>query len=304
MTTALPPLNSLRAFEAAARHLSFKKAAEELRVTPAAVGHQVKGLEAILGLQLFRRLNRGLVLTDAGQAALPALKRGFESLAEAAEILRRGDSRNVLTATVAPSFAAKWLIPRLERFRAACPEISVRLDTDLAELDLLHEGLDLGIRFGSGHYPGLAVTRLMTEELFPVCSPSLLPKRKAARSVAALKDMTLLHIEGETVDPTWPDWPRWLKAAGAEGIDASAGPRFSQSMMAVQAAIEGQGVALAPRSIVADDLAAGRLLRPFAEREATRTAFAFYLVSPVERAVLPKVVAFREWILAEAQSSS
>jgi LysR family glycine cleavage system transcriptional activator len=304
MVHRLPPLNSLRAFDAAARHLSFKKAAQELNVTPAAIGHQVKGLEEYLGLQLFRRLNRALLLTEAGQACLPELKEGFDKLLGAVETLRARDPRSVLTATVAPSFAAKWLIPRLHRFRSDWPDISVRIDTDLEELDLVRAGVDLGIRFGAGIYPDLRVDRLMGEELNPVCSPALVKGRSSLRAPDDLCRYTLLHIEDETNDVTWADWSMWLRAAKCSAAEAAAGPRFTQSIMAVQAAIEGQGVALAPMSITADDLAAGRLVKPFADIPGTPTTFAYYVVSPREVADTPKVSAFREWLLAEAGGES
>jgi LysR family glycine cleavage system transcriptional activator len=300
MTERLPPLNSLRAFEVAARHLSFKQAARELNVTPAAVGHQVKGLEDFLGIPLFRRLNRALRLTEAGQASLPELREGFAKLAGAVETLRRREARSVLTATVAPSLAAKWLIPRLHRFRAAHPEISVRLDTDLKELDLIRDGIDLGIRFGAGSYPGLRADRLMGEQLNPVCSPALLDGPAPLHTPEDLRHHTLLHIEGETCDVTWADWAMWLRAANCPHVASAGGPRFSQSLMAVQAAIAGQGVALAPLSIVADDLADGRLVKPFADMPGHPTAFAFYIVSPRDLAESPKVAAFRNWVLAEA----
>jgi LysR family glycine cleavage system transcriptional activator len=300
MYQRLPPLNSLRAFEAAARHLSFKKAAEELKVTPAAIGHQVKGLEQFLSIQLFRRLNRALLLTEAGQACLPELREGFSKLASAVETLRARDSRSVLTATVAPSLAAKWLIPRLHRFRASWPEISVRIDTDLEELDLLQAGIDVGIRFGSGSYPGLRVDRLMGEELLPVCSPKLTESPGSLRTPEDLGNHTLLHIEGETADTAWADWSMWLRAVGCSHVEAIAGPRFTQTIMAVQAAIEGQGVALAPISIVADDIAAGRLVQPFTNIPGYPTTFAYYVVSPREIADTPKVSAFREWVIEEA----
>lgn len=300
MYERLPSLNSLRAFEAAARHLSFKKAAEELNVTPAAVGHQVKGLEQFLGMQLFRRLNRALLLTEAGQACLPELREGFGKLASAVETLRTRDTRSALTATVAPSFAAKWLIPRLYRFRNRWPEISVRIDTDLEELDLSQAGIDVGIRFGSGSYPGLRVDRLMGEELIPVCSPNLIESSGSLQTPEDLANHTLLHIEGETADAAWADWSMWLQAAGCSHIEAIAGPRFTQSIMAVQAAIEGQGIALAPTSIVADDLAAGRIVQLFTDIPGYPTNFAYYVVSPREIADNLKVSAFREWIREEA----
>lgn len=299
MTRPLRHLNGLRAFEAAARHLSFKKAARELSVTPAAVGHQVKLLEDFLGVRLFHRLNRALLLTDAGLAALPDLQEGLDKLAAAVEAARAGGPRAVLTVTVAPSLAAKWLIPRLQRFRAAWSDISVRIDTALEELDLVQEAVDLAIRFGAGRYPGLHVERLMGERLLPVCSPALLRGADPLERPEDLRRLTLLHIEGETRDAAWPGWVAWLNAAQCSAVDGTAGPRFSQTLMAVQAAVAGQGVALAPLSAVLDDLADGRLLRLFPEVPASPTGFAWYLVSPPSLAESPKVTAFRDWVTAE-----
>jgi LysR family glycine cleavage system transcriptional activator len=297
------PLNGLRAFEAAARHLSFKKAAEELHVTPAAVGHQVKRLEDQLGVALFRRLNRAIRLTAAAEASLAEIEEGFNRLSAAVDRLRVRGTRQILTATVAPSFAAKWLIPRLDRFRAAHPGVSVRMDTTLTELDLEREGIDVGIRFGDGHYPGLRVDRFMEETLIPVCSPTLSNGDAPIRSPGDLGRHSLLHIEGDTSDPSWAGWPAWLKAANCTEIAATPGPRFTQSIMAVQAAIEGQGIALAPSSIVADDLRAGRLARLFEDLPSTRTNYGWYIVSPIGLADRETVKAFREWIMWEARDS-
>ena len=296
----LPPLNALRAFEAAARHLSFTRAAAELNVTPAAVGHQVRALEDLLGLQLFRRLNRSLLLTDAAQAGMPELREGFGRLADAIETIRASGSQDGLIVTVAPTFAVKWLVPRLDRFWAAHPEIALRIDTALAELDLAREGIDIGIRYGDGRYPGLSVERLMGETLFPVCAPTL---RQGPRPLLAPADLhwhVLLHIENETRDQSWPDWPTWLRVAGCTGINGAKGPRFSQTMTAVQAAIDAQGVVIAPASTVQDDLAAGRLIKPFTEIADIPTDYAWYAVTPVSSADNPRVVAFHDWIFTEA----
>lgn len=304
MNHRLPPLNSLRAFEAAGRHLSFKKAAQELNVTPAAVGHQIKKLEELLGVQLFQRLNRSLRLTDVGQACLPEITEGFDRLASAVEAIAARDLRTVLTITVAPSFAAKWLIPRLDRFRANYPDIAVRIDTDLRELNLAAAGIDLAVRFGSGEYPGHRVDHLMGEELIPVCSPALLRGYSALRSPEDLKHFTLLHIEGETKDVGWVDWTAWLRAARCIQVDGTPGPRFTQSVMAVQACIEGHGVALAPCSIVGLDLAEGRLVRLFTDIEGIPTTYAYYMVSPGSVATNRNVSAFREWMIQEVGQST
>jgi LysR family glycine cleavage system transcriptional activator len=263
MSRRIAPLNALRAFEAAARHLSFTKAARELNVTPAAVSHQVKALEDFFGLPLFRRMTRALLLTDAGQLALPALREGFDRLAEASERLRVHQGRNELTISSAPSFAAKWLVPRLDRFRAAHPGIELRIDASDELIDFARDGVDLGLRFGAGDYPGLRTVRLFGEETFPVCAPSLLAGAASLREPGDLSGFTLLHVDWASQDDTWPNWRMWLLAAGARDVDASRGPRFSMGGMAVQAAVEGQGVALASSVLVADDLAAGRLVKPF-----------------------------------------
>lgn len=300
----LPPLNSLRAFEAAGRHMSFKKAANELNVTPAAVGHQIKNLEQHLGVQLFQRLNRGLRLTDVGQACLPEVTDGFARLQKAVEMLSKRDTRAVLTITVAPSFAAKWLVPRLHQFREDYPDIAVRIDTDLSVIDLPNAGIDLGIRFCSGNLPGHRVDHLMSEELIPVCNPALLKKSRPLRKPLDLMNFTLLHIEGETSDEDWVDWQTWLKLVDHPQVNGAIGPRFTQSMMAVQAAIEGQGVALAPASIVDIDLKNGRLVNPFPDIEGMPTTFAYYVVSPKNVAEEQTVSAFRNWVVQEANESN
>lgn len=295
------PLNALRALDAAARHLSFKKAAKELNVTPAAVGHHIKTLEERLGVQLFRRMNRRLLLTDAGQAALPQLRAGFDMLSKAVETLRKEQARHVLTVTVEPDFAAKWLVRRLERFRAAYPEFDVHLDASWNLVDLARENVDVGLRYGRGVYSGLRVDKLFDNEVFPVCSPRLLQGEHPLRAPADLRFHTLLHEEWDSVDPEWPTWRMWLRAAGVEDIEATRGPMFSHSSMALQAAIDGQGVALSSSVLVEDDLYAGHLVRPFDVAFSTPAEFAYYLVCVATEAEVPRIRAFREWVLAEAR---
>jgi LysR family glycine cleavage system transcriptional activator len=292
----LPSLNSLRAFEATARLMSFKQAATELNVTPAAIGHQVKGLEEYYGVPLFVRANRSLTLTKAGLGCLPELRRGFSQLSNAAEKLRTYKQDLQLSVTAAPSFAAKWLIPRLHSFRKLHPDINVRIDTDVNELDLKDSTIDIGIRFGSGSYSKLNVDRLMGETLIPVCSPEILAHANTLRTPADLANHTLLHIEGETSDTMWPDWQDWLDKAGISSVDPDLGQHFTQSLMAVQAAIDGNGVALAPYSIVADDLNSKRLVRLFTEIPGIQTSFAFYLVSVGELDRTPALTAFCNWV--------
>ncbi len=299
MSRRLPPLNSLRAFEAAARHLSLKKAAEELHVTPAAVSHQVRTLEEYCGAQLFHRLARALRLTEAGQAALPLLREGFDKLAEAAEVMRAEERAGILTVSVPPTFGAKWLIPRLDRFRAVHPEFDVRIDATDALTNFAGDGVDVALRYGRGTYRNLRSECLMREVAFPVCSPRLLEQDAPLARPDDLRHHTLLHVQWRTEDVAAPSWRMWLRAAGVEGVDAERGPRFSVQGMALEAAIEGQGVALAGAALVGGDLSAGRLVRPFAPSLSQATAFSYYLVYPEAKAGDPKVMAFRDWVLAE-----
>ncbi|MHA3980535.1 transcriptional regulator GcvA [Halovulum sp. GXIMD14794] len=299
----LPPLNSLRAFEAAARHLSFKAAAEELHVTPAAISQQIRALEDFVGQPLFRRLTRALALTEAGAAAAPLLTEGFARLSDGAARMRTAPEgrERVLTVSVAPSFASKWLLPRLHRFRAAHPQIDVRLDASdtLVRFDGT-EDVDMALRFGLGRYGRLRADRLTGETAFPVCAPTLAEGDPPLRTPDDLSRHTLLHTSWTMQQEDAPNWQMWLRAAGVEGISPDAGLRFSADSMAVQAAVEGHGVALVPASLVADDLAAGRLVRPFPPGDQDRTAFAYFLVYPPEAAELPKIAAFRDWVLSEA----
>jgi LysR family transcriptional regulator, glycine cleavage system transcriptional activator len=297
MRRRLPPLNSLRAFEAAARHLSFSKAAEELHVTPAAISHQIKALEEQLGVPLFRRLNRAVLLTDAGQACLPGLSEAFDRMAAVLERLRAQDGGGPLTVSTSPAFAAKWLVPRLERFQERCPEIDVRVSAAMRLVDFTREDVDLAIRYGSGRYAGLLAEVLLTNEVVPVCAPALLESSRPLRAPQDLRQHTLLHDDTSTSDGAYPNWAMWLRAAGVEGVDPSRGPRFDYSGLVLDAATAGHGVALALSTIVAADIAAGRLVKPFAI--AVPTPFAYYVVCPEARAGRPKVEAFRRWLRAE-----
>jgi LysR family glycine cleavage system transcriptional activator len=302
MNRKLPPLNALRAFEAAARHLSISKAADELNVTPAAVSHQVKALEDVLGVQLFRRLNRAMMLTDAGQLFLPGLRDGFDRLAQAVEKVGAQCEGGTLTVSIGPSFAAKWLVPRLDRFRAAHPDIDLRIDATDRVANFARENVDVAIRYGPGRYPGLRVDRLFADEVFPVCSLELCDGPSPLREPGDLRHHTLLHVDWRIQDETSPNWRMWLLAAGVAGVEPTRGPKFSQESMVVQAAIEGHGVALTSSVLVADDLAAGRLCKPFTLSLPNR--FAYYVVAPEAAADRPKVAEFRAWILAEAKPES
>ncbi len=295
----LPSLNALRAFEAVARHLNLTRAAEELHVTPAAVSHQVKALEEDLGVPLLRRVRREFFLTDAAQAGLPALREAFDLLGDAVERMRSELPDRLLTISVLPSFAVSWLVPRLSRFKAQHPEIDVRLDTNDRVVDLRREGIDLGIRFGAGDYPGLEVDRLLDEEIFPVCSPSLLEGPQPLKTPEDLRHHSLLHVDWTPFMKETGDWNLWLMAAGLdEVVDVSRGPRFSHTNLALQAAVHGQGVVIGSQALAADDLAAGRLVRPFGM--SVQLNFCYFVVTTPATARLPKVAAFKDWLLREA----
>jgi len=303
MARRLPPLNSLRAFESAARHLSFTKAGAELNVTPAAVGLQVKTLEDSLGVKLFRRLNRALSLTDAGKALNPLLSEGFDRLALAVAQVEQHQESGIVTVSVTPSFAAKWLVPRLDAFRRAYPQFDVRVDATDRRVDFQRDGVDMAVRYGRGHYPELHKDLLFEEKVLPVCSPKLLEDPTPLRRPEDLKHHTLLHCDWRVDQDAAPSWGMWLLAAGIEGIASDRGPRFSMETLAVQAALEGHGVALAPQAIVQDDLAKGRLIQPFDPSLIQDSQFNYYLVCPHDGMDRPRIEAFRNWILGEARKS-
>jgi LysR family glycine cleavage system transcriptional activator len=292
MTRRLPPLAALRAFEAAARHLSFTRAAGELHVTQTAISHQIRALEDLLGTKLFRRLPRGLVLTEEAQRYLPAVRDAFDRIDAATAELMAGRAGGPLTASVLPSVAAKWLVPRLGRFRTVHPEIDLRSSTSLHLTDFAREDVDVAIRMGRGHYPGLRVDRLFGEALTPVCAPALLEGNPPLRRPEDLRHHVLLHDDDHT------GWRLWLELAGVEGVDAGRGPIFTDSAMVVQAAAEGQGVALGRAALAAWDIAAGRLVRPF--DVSMPHDLAYYLVCPAPSAERPRIAAVRAWLLAEA----
>ena len=295
----LPALNALRAFEAAARHLSFSAAATELHVTPAAISHQIKALEDDLGVKLFRRLNREVQLTDAGQACLPGLRDGFDRITEAVGLALRQDAGGILTVSSSPGVAAKFLVPRVEKFRTLHPDIDLRVDASMHLVDFARENVHVALRYGRGNYPGLNVKLLMKSEVMPVCAPSLLRGAHPLREPRDLRHHMLIHDETLAQDPSCPDWAMWLRAAGVEGVDSHRGLRFNQIALALDAAIAGRGVVLARNVFAADDLAAGRLVRLF--DAATPADFAVYVVTPPASAALPKVKAFCDWVTAEAQ---
>ncbi|HYM31969.1 MAG TPA: transcriptional regulator GcvA [Candidatus Cybelea sp.] len=293
MPSRLPSLNGLRAFESAARLMSFTKAAAELNVTQTAVSHQIRRLEEQLGLKLFERHNRALVLTREAQAYLPSVRAAFEDLRRATERLGRRDDQRIVTVTTMASLAVKWLVPRLAAFQEAHPGIEVRISTSTQLVDLRRENVDLAIRYGRGNWPGLRADWLMAEDLFPVCSPALLKGGKPLRSPADLEHHTLLHLGG---GGSAEDWRLWLTAAGQPTEWATRpGLTFDLAFMALQAAIDGLGVALGRTAYVEADLAAGRLVAPFDMRLPAEAGF--YVVSPEETANSPKIALFRDWLL-------
>jgi LysR family glycine cleavage system transcriptional activator len=293
MSRRLPPLNALKAFEAAARHLSFTKAAEELHVTQAAVSHQVKALEDFLGLKLFRRMNRALLLTDEGQILFPGIGEAFDLIAQTTNRLHRYDHAGLLTVGTMDTLAATWLVPRLGRFRKLHPDIDVRITTADHIVDYLRDGIDMGIRYGGGSWSGLEVDYLMAEEVFPVCSPSLLDGGPPLETPNDLRHYPLLH------DDMQIDWRMWLLAAGATEVDPERGPGFQHSYLVYQTAVAGGGVALARSVLVREELATGRLVKPF--DIALPAKYAYYVAIPKPNISKPKVRAFREWVLEEAR---
>ena len=296
----LPPLNALRAFEAAARHMSFSKAAEELHVTPAAISQQIRALEDLAGVKLFRRLTRSLLLTDAGQAALPAMSEGLDRLADGYRAMRRQEEAGVLTVSVGPSLGAKWLVPRLEGFQARHPDISIRIDASVRLVDFRRDDVDVAIRYGAGGYDGLTAHCLMSEFVAPVCSPALMAGDRPLRRPEDLRHHTLLHAQWRMQHAFAPNWRMWLLAAGLADVEADRGPQFSEDSLVAQAAIAGQGVALLGRAVVAADLRAGLLAYPFGAPDGVGEGYCYFVVYPEADATRPKVRAFTDWVLAEA----
>jgi LysR family glycine cleavage system transcriptional activator len=290
MTDRLPSLTGLRAFEAAARHLSFTKAAAELGVTQTAISHQIRRLEEQLGLKLFVRGTRQVMLTREAQGFLPAVRRAFDDLRRASAELTRPGRASVLTVTTLPSFAAKWLVPRLAGFQEAHPEVEVRVSTSSQLVDFRRDDIDVGLRYGKGDWPGLRADWLMSEDVFPVCSPRLLEGPHPLRTPDDLAHHTLLHEISYR-----EDWRMWLTAAGRPDLTGARMLSFDLQVSAIQAAIDGLGVALGRSATVEADLAAGRLVKPF---DISLPADAgFYIVALRERAEEPKIRAFRDWLL-------
>ena len=314
MIYRLPPLNALRVFEAAARHLSFKEAAAELHITQAAVSHQVKSLEEYLGVQLFRRSARGVQLTDAARACLPKLREGFDALAAAVETIRERGEEAELEITAPPVFTARWLMPRLAEFSKREPKIELHVfasskmvdagaldsSTLVGDLDLRTESSAVQIHLGAGSYPGHRADRLFGVSMAAVASPDLKPGLTRPED---LKDHTLLHDDAMEIVAGGNAWRKWLEAAGvADRVDADRGPHFSSNILSLEAASQKLGVALALRPLVNADIASGRLAAPFDIE--VKPGSAYYLVCPEVIGDRPAVAAFRKWLLEQAKNST
>ena len=292
MLRRLPPLNSLKAFEAAARHESFTRAADELCVTQGAVSHQVKALEGELGIKLFNRERQRLIITESGREYLAVLRDALDRIALGTERLVQRQKSGVLTVSTSPDFAAKWLVNRLGRFSETPPDIDLRISATMHHVDFAREEVDVAVRHGEGDWPGLEAARLSSEQLFAVCSPKLLSGPRRIREPADLLRYPLLHLDDRT------HWMRWLEAAGIVDGTPVHGPVLNRASMLIDAAIDGQGIALARTTLAAWDLINGRLVRPFAT--ALPLSKTYWIVAPKATWALPKIVSFRDWLVAEA----
>src|ERR1700756_3271849 len=296
MRPRLPPLNALKTFEAAARHESFTRAALELCVTQGAVSHQVKALEAELAIKLFNRERQRLIITEAGRDYLAVVRDALDRIAAGTERLLQRQSTGVLTVSTSPDFAAKWLVHRLGHFAEANTGIDLRVSATLHHVDFAREEVDLAVRHGDGNWPGLDPVQLSSEQLFAVCSPKLLSSRRKLGKPADILKLPLIHLDNRE------DWKKWLRAVGANDADVSHGPVLNRVSMVIDAAIDGQGVALARTTLAAWDLINGRLVRPFpGSLPLSKT---YWILCPKATSNLPKIVTFRNWLLAEAAADA
>jgi LysR family transcriptional regulator, glycine cleavage system transcriptional activator len=298
MARPLPPLNALRAFEAAARLSSFAKAADELAVTPAALSHQMKSLEDHLGVALFHRRARGIMLTDAGRQLYPGVHGAFEGLRSAVARLTARDTGRVLVISAGPGFTAKWLAPRLYRFVEAHPEIDARVSASAVPVDFEADDIDIAIRVSLGDHPGLHVERLMEERMLPLCSPRLLEGPNALTSPEGLAHTTLIHVDLPPPFPQGATWAHWAEQAGITTLDTERGLRFNVVDHALDAAIAGAGVVLGHKVIASYDIAARRLVCPFGP-ELPMFGRHYHLLCANGAQSRPKIRAFRDWLLAE-----
>jgi LysR family glycine cleavage system transcriptional activator len=292
MRPRLPPLNNLKTFEAAARHESFTRAAEELCVTQGAVSQQVKALEEGLGIKLFNRERQRLVITEAGRDYLTIVRDALDRIAVGTERLLQRQNAGVLTVSTSPDFAAKWLVHRLGHFAEAHSGIDLRVSATLHHVDFAREEVDLAVRHGDGNWPGLDAVQLSAEQLFTVCSPKLLSGRRLLGKPADILKFPLIHLDSRA------DWTHWLRAAGVDEDSVTHGPVLNRASMVIDAAINGQGVSLARTTLAAWDLITGRLVRPFPD--SLPLSKTYWIICPKATSGLPKIVTFRNWLLAEA----
>jgi LysR family transcriptional regulator, glycine cleavage system transcriptional activator len=300
MHRAMPPLNGLRAFEAAARHLSLTRAAAELHVTAGALSHQIRGLEELLGVQLFERRVRAIALTAAGKLLYPGLQTGFARIREAVEGLDRAGRDRVLVISAPPGFTAKWLVPRLYRFTSANPEMDVRSSSSVSYADFTTDGVDVAIRnlpVGGRIDPALSAEKLIELSVIPVCSPRLIERHGGPVDAATLRRLPLIHDDTLAHLPDYPTWATWFAAAGLDDVDVSRGLRFNTTDHALDAAGEGAGVLLAHDLPAYDDLRTGRLVTPVPLSLALGRAY--YVVCPKSRSGRPHVQSFRAWVKHE-----
>lgn len=304
MNRILPGTRALSTLESAGRHLNFTRAADELGLTPAAVSYQVKEIEERLGVVLFQRTSRSIRLTEAGRILIDASVEALDLLNKAAAKARKlSRGMTMLKVTVDPQFASKWLMRRVERFRVLHPDTELRFDISYEVRDFDQDDIDVAIRFGTGRYPGMRTHRLFDNIIIPVCSPRLL---KSGAPLAEPRDLlkhTLVHIEWSRQGVTWPNWRMWMAAAGVDDFDDSRTVVFGTSSDAVQAAVDGNAVALADFAMVANDLSEGRLVRPFDLGIRIPPEFAYFVVYPEASAGDPRIAAFRDWIVDEAAST-
>lgn len=300
MLDRFPGLRSLRTFDAAAKHMSFTRAAADMGVTPAAISHQIKEMEDRIGVALFARTSRTMRLTREGEILHAGAAEFLAALTCSLQEIRKLENQKQLKITASPSIAAKWLVPRLGRFLATVPGADVRIDVSSNVLDFDRDGVDIAIRYGEGKYPGLKSDLLFQDKVFPVCSPRLITKTKPLNTPRDLLQHQLIHLDCEAQGLPWPNWSMWMLAAGIRDFDDTRGLHFGQTSFAVQAAVDGQGVALGDSNLVADDLAQGRLVKPFELSLRAPPQFAYHVISPLDTADVPMVKAFREWSLKEA----
>lgn len=298
----LPPLSSLRAFEAVARRLSFSRAAEDLHVTPGAVSQQIRFLEQHLGETLFARTRRSVALTEAAMKMLPEIQAGLETLSRALSSKTAAQSAKALTISVAPSFASKWLLPRLPDFSDQHPDIDLRISATVGLADFKRDKVDLGIRLGSGPYPDLHTELLFGEALAPLCAPELLEAKGRLRKPDDLRKHRLLHDTSIPGDTEQSSWERWLSLAGAKHVPAHRGTRFSLADLAMQAAIDGAGVVLGRMVLAEGDLGAGRLVRPF--KVILPLDVSYFLVMPKGSMRRAEVQIFRDWLYGRMKQSA